>query len=89
MLLKSATGADCIFLTPTGCLLPMNIRPLVCRLHPHEYTAGGVYEGFAPGCPKDVLEAGMSPDVYMDMAPTAVSGWHKMLYEEIVLEKKL
>lgn len=88
MLLKSACGADCIFLAETGCRLPMHIRPLVCRLHPHEYTAGGVHEGFAPGCPVELLEAGTSPDAYMDMDPTELGGWHKLLYEEIILEKQ-
>jgi hypothetical protein len=89
LVLKSTPEGNCTFLAENGCRLPMNIRPIVCRLHPFEYHAGGFLNYFAPGCPVDILEPGRSLAVCFDMDPAAASCWHKMLYEEIVLEKEL
>jgi Fe-S-cluster containining protein len=37
--LKHQRSGDCTFLTSTGCALPAEVRPLICRLYPHDYRA--------------------------------------------------
>lgn len=86
--LKTTPEGNCTFLTENGCRLPLHIRPIVCRLHPYEYNAGGFYNAFAPGCPVDMLEPGRSLSACFDMDPAVAASWHKMLYDEIVLERQ-
>jgi Fe-S-cluster containining protein len=87
--LKTTPEGNCTFLAPDGCRLPIHIRPIICRLHPFEYNAGGFYNDFAPGCPVDMLEPGRLLSSCFEMDPAEATCWHKMLYEEIVLEKKI
>jgi Fe-S-cluster containining protein len=35
-------AGDCTFLGPAGCVLPEDVRPLVCRLYPFMYTERGL-----------------------------------------------
>jgi len=80
---RSSSGA-CLFLDPQGCRLPLSVRPLVCRLHPHIYNAQGLYPELAPDCPIHLLPNGNALE-------TAIAGfrneeamnWHHLLYQEI------
>lgn len=79
---RNAEG-DCIFLTPTGCQLSLDIRPLLCRLHPFTYTAGGIDPEPDAGCPRHLLTAGESVFTAIDMSIELANLWHRQLYEEI------
>ena len=80
---RNATGG-CLFLESAGCILPLAIRPLICRLHPRVYNAQGFFPGLAPDCPVHLLPVGNLPE-------TAIAGlrleeavnWHHLLYSEI------
>lgn len=86
--LKRNSWGDCIFLGQSGCMLALDIRPLVCRLYPYSYNAEGLYKELEEGCPVHLLEPGQSLE-------QAIAGccrenayqWHKNLYAEILLEK--
>ncbi|MBU0479703.1 MAG: hypothetical protein KKG47_01245 [Proteobacteria bacterium] len=72
----------CFFLTETGCRLSATVRPLVCRLHPVEYTAAGV-TGVSPECPVQFLA---HPETLLDslqMNLTEAESWRRQLYEEL------
>lgn len=82
VLTKQANG-DCTFLGPAGCVLPTEARPLVCRLYPFDYTAAGLREELAPGCPLELLRPGQEliPTLGMDRA--AAEAWRRQLYDEL------
>jgi Fe-S-cluster containining protein len=81
--LKKKNERDCMFLTDIGCQLSMEVRPLVCRLHPLTYTMEGLAEVFDQRClsvlqePADVLITAMG------MMPDQANAWHRQLYREI------
>ncbi|MBN1847660.1 MAG: YkgJ family cysteine cluster protein [Deltaproteobacteria bacterium] len=82
--IKHSSSGACLFLDPQGCRLPISVRPLVCRLHPHIYNAQGLYPGLAPDCPINLLPIGNN----LEMAIAGFSNeeamnWHHLLYEEI------
>ena len=82
-ILRRAANGDCIFLTSAGCRLPLDVRPLLCRLHPYTYTADHIDAEPDEGCPRNLLVPGESVFTAMDM-PSGLAGlWHRQLYEEI------
>ncbi|MBU4129792.1 MAG: YkgJ family cysteine cluster protein [Proteobacteria bacterium] len=48
--LKKDRERYCTMLTPTGCQLPYDRRPLICRLYPYTYTEKGIV-GVDSACP--------------------------------------
>jgi len=78
---------DCVFLTVKGCLLPIVIRPLICRLYPYAYNAGGLCGVLSEGCPIHLLSEGHSLIQCIGMDAQVAGTWHRMLYNEILLEK--
>ncbi|MHB8898020.1 MAG: hypothetical protein ACYC6Y_04675 [Thermoguttaceae bacterium] len=81
--LKQQVGGDCHFLRSTGCRLPMEVRPLVCRLHPCEYDEQGIWPELSPGCPWFLLAPGRSLHESVGMSPPDARRWHRQLYQEI------
>ncbi len=85
--LKRRADANCIFLGSKGCALPLAVRPLVCRLYPHLYSAGGIYGAWDDECPatrsqnRSILEKGIAGVQWRQAVL-----WHRMLYTEIVWE---
>jgi Fe-S-cluster containining protein len=80
-------GGDCCYLCPDGCLLPLDARPLVCRLYPYTYNESGFTGIDADRCPVEFLGPGQgilaalgmeNPDIYLQ--------WRAMLYDEIKTE---
>ena len=75
----------CSLLGPSGCSLPMNTRPLVCRIYPVAFTTDWI-DGIDPSCPiahtaraSDWLsEIGMSKD--------DARKWHRILMDELFAE---
>ncbi len=84
--LKRQPNDDCVFLTDQGCRLPLETRPLVCRLYPFDYDADGLHEAPAPGCPLELLRPGQELLPTLNMEETAALRWHRQLYAEIRLE---
>lgn len=87
--LKHRDREDCVFLSSAGCRLPEVVRPLVCRLHPFDYTAAGITPAPAPGCPQELVAPGTTLIEALHMSPSRASEWHHMLYMEILAEGEL
>jgi|GEM_PF-295943 len=84
--LRRTDSGDCSFLGPGGCQLPWEVRPLVCRLYPVEYTADGLKKELADGCPSELLPPGQDLLQALDMTWEKAANWHRQLYAEIHLE---
>lgn len=90
-MLKKKPAGDCTFLGPAGCILPMEVRPLVCRLYPFAYTERGLEGVDQDYCPTDLLLRGATPGTTMltvlRMDPRDGTRWHEMLYNELRAER--
>lgn len=80
--LRRQENGDCAFLTSAGCSLPMEIRPLVCRLYPYAYTEAGI-NGVSDGCPPAVIPPRSTILKVLDMQLPDAVRWHRMLYSEL------
>jgi Fe-S-cluster containining protein len=82
---KRESSGRCLFLSTTGCTLPLTVRPLVCRLHPHIYNAQGFYPDLAPECPVHLLPPGRYLDqTIQGFCQDEAEHWHHLLYQEIM-----
>ena len=81
--LKCRADDACTFLGPHGCALPLEARPLVCRLHPFEYTEAGISAELSDSCPTHLLKHGQTLLIALDMNLEDARRWHRQLYEEI------
>lgn len=86
ILRRQGDGA-CMFLAPGGCLLPLEVRPLVCRLYPYQYNEQGLLVELAAGCPTHLLPAGQDLLTVLHVTAEDAWRWHAQLYREIRLEK--
>lgn len=77
---------NCLFLKDSGCMLPLDVRPLVCRLHPYQYTAEGIKQTLAPGCPHGLVTPGQTLEKELNLSRTTAGEWHRRLYAEIIKE---
>lgn len=84
--LKRLPDGDCTFLGPQGCTLPLETRPLVCRLYPYDYDEHEIHDELATGCPLELLQPGLGLIQELDMNLDDARRWHKQLYAEIRLE---
>jgi Fe-S-cluster containining protein len=80
--LKHTQPGICWFLTGSGCRLPEPVRPLVCRLHPVEFTEAGI-TGLAPECPTEHLPPGETLLTNLDMDLDRAENWRQQLYAEL------
>jgi Fe-S-cluster containining protein len=85
--LKRQPGGDCTFLGPQGCVLPLETRPLICRLYPYDYSEQGIHDELAPGCPLELLRPGLRLLEELDIKLEDARRWHKQLYAEIRRER--
>lgn len=82
---KRESSGRCLFLSTMGCTLPLVVRPLVCRLHPHLYNAQGFYPDLAPECPVHLLPPGKHPEqTIQGFRKGEAVHWHHLLYQEIM-----
>lgn len=86
-ILRRQEDGACVFLGPAGCLLPLEIRPLVCRLYPYQYNEFGLLPELAAGCPTQLLRPGEDLLAVLQVAVEDARRWHAQLYREIRLEK--
>ncbi|MEZ6062190.1 MAG: YkgJ family cysteine cluster protein [Planctomycetaceae bacterium] len=82
VLKRQATG-DCTFLGENGCRLPLEIRPLICRLYPFDYDADDLRDGLSEGCPVELLRPGQGLLQALEMNSADARRWHQQLYQEI------
>lgn len=77
-------NGDCAFLGAFGCVLPMDVRPIVCRLYPFEYTAKGILGSDPEYCPTRMLAPNGEPMTQvLRMSVGEAETWRRQLYEEI------
>lgn len=81
-LLKQQPSGDCTFLTSSGCSLPREVRPLICRLYPYDYTEQRL-TGTVPGCPLYLLEPGQTLPQAIGMRLEDAKRWRQQLYSEL------
>lgn len=79
-------NGDCTFLGPQGCQLPLETRPLICRLYPFAYTAEGIEDELSSGCPLELLAPGQGLLDALDMRREDAERWHSQLYAELQRE---
>jgi Fe-S-cluster containining protein len=83
-MLKRKPDGDCTFLGPQGCVLPTDVRPLVCRLYPWSYDQRGLLGEDADYCPTAALqppEGRMA--LLLDLPAVVAEGWRSQLYAEL------
>ncbi len=81
--LKRRDDGDCTFLGPVGCTLPSDVRPLVCRLYPFDYTEAGIQQDLAEGCPLHLLLPGETILTALDMRLADAERLRAQLYDEL------
>lgn len=82
-ILRRKPEGDCVFLGAKGCMLPLEVRPLLCRLYPFHYTARGLEPDLARGCPTHLLPPGVGLLEALQMTREQGEAWHRQLYAEI------
>lgn len=81
VLKKDANG--CTFLGPHGCRLPLEVRPLVCRIYPYDYTEQGFKDELSEGCPMELVRPELGLIGELDMNVEDAERWRRQLYQEI------
>lgn len=83
-MLKRRADGDCTFLGEQGCVLPLDVRPLVCRLYPWSYDQKGLLEEEADYCPTAALKPPQGRmTVLLDIPAAQAEGWRVALYDEL------
>lgn len=85
--LRKQPNGDCTFLGPDGCRLPLDVRPLICRIYPYDYDGDGLLDDLAPGCPLELLPPRQGLIDALGMNRVDAERWHRQLYAEIRLER--
>jgi Fe-S-cluster containining protein len=85
--LKRQEGGDCTFLGEAGCTLPLEVRPLICRIYPFDFDHTGLLPALARGCPVELLQQGQGLIEALEMNRADAERWHAQLYGELPLEK--
>jgi Fe-S-cluster containining protein len=82
--LKRRANGDCLFLGPHGCRLPLEVRPLICRIYPYDYTEAGLKDGeLSKGCPLELVRPELGLIGELEMNVDEARRWHRQLYQEI------
>ena len=87
--LRRRPDGSCGFLGEAGCSLPEDVRPLVCRLYPFDYTAAGLAPApSAHYCPTALLQPpGQTMVDVLGMSAEDAERWRRMLYAELRQER--
>ena len=81
--LRHAENGSCMFLKEKGCELPMEIRPLYCRIHPYDFVEDEVTGITFVDCPVNLLDRpGDLPDM-INIKYDDAKRWVKMFYNEL------
>lgn len=82
--LKQQPAGDCVFLTGKGCLLTLEVRPLICRLYPLTYTVSGVLPALDENCPVTHHSSGRPVLETFGLTMETIHRWHADLYHEMM-----
>lgn len=85
MLLRKDSG-DCTYLGKAGCVLPVEVRPLICRLYPFAFNEQGMTGMDDHYCPTKVLLADKPKATMLTvlgMDPLDGERWRRTLYQEL------
>jgi len=85
--LRRRAGGDCTFLGEQGCVLPTEVRPLVCRLYPFMYNEerlDGVDQSYCPV--SRLAPPGVTMLTVLGMDPADGERWRRDLYAELRAE---
>ena len=85
VLRHDARGA-CRFLGKKGCRLPLDVRPLVCRLYPFDYNAETIKGVYGHLCPEPESANPAFLLAMLGMNRARASEWREQLYREITEE---
>jgi len=80
--LKRGADKQCCLATDSGCLLPLNRRPLICRLFPYDFKETCIL-GIDASCPISKDRDWQTVLNRMDMTKAKANMWRDLLYEEI------
>jgi Fe-S-cluster containining protein len=80
--LKRTADKSCTMLAGKGCILPITLRPLICRLHPYTYTEADI-SGIDPTCPMSRERNWPALLEQLGMAIFEARQWHRLLYCEL------
>jgi Fe-S-cluster containining protein len=73
----------CIFLeNGKGCRLPMDVRPLYCRIYPFDFNAEGITGLVKNGCPAHLLPEGRTLLDALEMDEATGESWRNQMYRE-------
>lgn len=81
--LRRSESEGCLFLGRGGCRLPLEVRPLVCRLYPFDYTEHGLQSVNGTMCPIQLLAPGETLLQSLGMDAEMAEEWRSQLYAEI------
>lgn len=84
--LRHKGDGDCWFLGPGGCGLPLETRPLVCRLYPFDYNETAVKGVHGHLCPDQERRNGPLLLALLGMDRERAEGWRGLLYAEFLAE---
>lgn len=87
-ILKRKDDKSCGFLGEKGCVLPFDVRPRLCQLHPYTFTEQGII-GLDMECLISHLDNVNEYLAGHDMPIEKAKEWQKELYEELNREKGL
>ncbi len=85
--LERKPDGDCTFLGEAGCVLPVETRPIICRLYPYEYDHTGLTGERPSYCPTQLLKPGETLLAALDMRREDAERWRSQLYAELELER--
>lgn len=80
---KRKPNGDCTFLGHAGCVLPLDVRPIVCRLYPYSFDDERITGVEADRCPLEVVRPGGSIVEELGMDPAIAEDWRSQLYSEL------
>ncbi len=85
-ILKKRSNGDCFFLSPDGCTLNFDVRPLLCKIHPYHFVETELL-GIDADCPISRMPNSALVLQKMRMPVSQVEAWRRQLYHELVIEK--
>lgn len=85
-ILSHKNKGECYFLTETGCSLPSEVRPLLCRIYPYDFRESGLC-GISTSCPVATEKDWLSILEASEMHQANAQRWVCQLYAEIYADR--
>lgn len=88
-ILNRLDNSNCLFFGSNGCLLPMEVRPLLCRLFPLSFDSDGLFPELFEYCPTFLLRDNEKLLDVIGVNYQDAFKWHNILYKEILREREV